>query len=433
MCGVWLVSGTLVCVWSINIWGVVSVWGVVNVWDVVWRCSLTPTWCVSHRASASIVWVGCSAQSVSGGLGCQLLQLPPSRHYHVHVRAPGSEQLGLRRSGQDADLHGAMAETQEGQSQVQPDAGGEEQAAFRDPGLIKSIPELESCNWFPESYVIYPTGLQVTAIPLQNGLTVQRNNVRTDDREVFLASYHKRQGNAERNVWVAKSSAGAKGAGIFISSDANELLDYIDSQGQVHVIQKYLERPLLLEPGHRKFDIRSWVLLDHQYNIYLYKEGVLRTSSDPYNSTDFQDITSHLTNHCIQKEFSKNYGKYEEGNEMFFEEFNQYLMNTHNVSLENSILPQIKQIIRSCLISIECAIGTKLLPYHSFQLFGFDFMVDEDLKVWLIEVNGAPACAQKLYAELCQGIVDVAISCVFPLSETTQKPSAQSVFIKLGS
>lgn len=299
--------------------------------------------------------------------------------------------------------------------------------------LIKSIPELESCNWFPESYVIYPTGLQVTAIPLQNGLTVQRNNVRTDDREVFLASYHKRQGNAERNVWVAKSSAGAKGAGIYISSDANELLDYIDSQGQVHVIQKYLERPLLLEPGHRKFDIRSWVLLDHQYNIYLYKEGVLRTSSDPYNSTDFQDITSHLTNHCIQKEFSKNYGKYEEGNEMFFEEFNQYLMNTHNVSLENSILPQIKQIIRSCLISIECAIGTKLLPYHSFQLFGFDFMVDEDLKVWLIEVNGAPACAQKLYAELCQGIVDVAISCVFPLSETTQKPSAQSVFIKLGS
>lgn len=199
------------------------------------------------------------------------------------------------------------------------------------------------------------------------------------------------------------------------------------------MIQKYLERPLLLEPGHRKFDIRSWVLLDHQYNIYLYKEGVLRTSSDPYNSTDFQDITSHLTNHCIQKEFSKNYGKYEEGNEMFFEEFNQYLMNTHNVSLENSILPQIKQIIRSCLMSIECAIGTKLLPYHSFQLFGFDFMVDEDLKVWLIEVNGAPACAQKLYAELCQGIVDVAISCVFPLSETTQKPSAQSVFIKLGS
>lgn len=46
------------------------------------------------------------------------------------------------------------------------------------------------------------------------------------------------------------------GEGILISSEAAELLDFIDEQGQVHVIQKYLEKPLLLEPGHRKFDIR---------------------------------------------------------------------------------------------------------------------------------------------------------------------------------
>lgn len=46
------------------------------------------------------------------------------------------------------------------------------------------------------------------------------------------------------------------GEGILISSEASELLDFIDNQGQVHVIQKYLEHPLLLEPGHRKFDIR---------------------------------------------------------------------------------------------------------------------------------------------------------------------------------
>lgn len=45
-------------------------------------------------------------------------------------------------------------------------------------------------------------------------------------------------------------------------------------------------------------------------------------------------------------------------------------------------------------MSIEPAISTKHLPYQSFQLLGFDFVVDEDLKVWLIEVNGAPACAQ---------------------------------------
>lgn len=91
---------------------------------------------------------------------------------------------------------------------------------------------------------------------------------------------------------------------------------------------------------------RSWVLVDHQYNIYLYREGVLRTSSEPYNSSDLQNMTSHLTNHCIQKEHSQNYGRYEEGNEMFFDEFRQYLLTTHNVAMETSILPQIKHIIR---------------------------------------------------------------------------------------
>ncbi|MEQ2183759.1 hypothetical protein GOODEAATRI_001325 [Goodea atripinnis] len=91
---------------------------------------------------------------------------------------------------------------------------------------------------------------------------------------------------------------------------------------------------------------RSWVLVDHQYNIYLYREGVLRTSSEPYNSSDLQDMTSHLTNHCIQMEHSQNYGRYEEGNEMFFDEFRLYLLNTHNVTLETTILPQIKHIIK---------------------------------------------------------------------------------------
>ncbi|XP_053314685.1 tubulin--tyrosine ligase [Spea bombifrons] len=298
--------------------------------------------------------------------------------------------------------------------------------------LIKTSPELsESCTWFPESYVIYPVNEKTAVARVRNGLQDLMNNSRTDEREEFLASFNERKDSGKGNVWIAKSSSGAKGEGILISSDANELLNFIDNQGQVHVIQKYLESPLLLEPGHRKFDIRSWVLVDSRYNIYLYREGVLRTSSEPYDDSNFQDMTSHLTNHCIQKEHSKNFGRYEDGNEMFFDEFNQYLVNSLNTNLENSILGQIKQIIRICLSCIEPAISTDHLPYHSFQLFGFDFMVDQDLKVWLIEVNGAPACAQKLYGELCRGILDLAISSVFPLSDTAETQIKETVFIKL--
>lgn len=78
--------------------------------------------------------------------------------------------------------------------------------------LVKTSPELsESCTWFPESYVIYPTNLKTPVAPAQNGIQLPVSNSRTDEREFFLASYNRKKEDGEGNVWIAKSSAGAKG------------------------------------------------------------------------------------------------------------------------------------------------------------------------------------------------------------------------------
>jgi len=55
------------------------------------------------------------------------------------------------------------------------------------------------------------------------------------------------------------------------------------------IIQKYIERPLLIK--NRKFDIRVWVFINYDLNCYFFKEGYLRTSSsefviDPTNPDD---------------------------------------------------------------------------------------------------------------------------------------------------
>lgn len=46
------------------------------------------------------------------------------------------------------------------------------------------------------------------------------------------------------------------------------------------LIQKYLERPLLLY--NRKFDIRMWVLVTHLMKVYVFPEGYVRLSSQEY-------------------------------------------------------------------------------------------------------------------------------------------------------
>jgi len=62
------------------------------------------------------------------------------------------------------------------------------------------------------------------------------------------------------------------------------------------VVQKYIERPLLL--NGRKFDIRIWVIVTEDLKIYFYKQGYLRTSSGTFDLTDKNNFV-HLTNHCF--------------------------------------------------------------------------------------------------------------------------------------
>tara|TARA_B100000780_G_scaffold275303_2_gene241700 strand:- start:509 stop:826 length:318 start_codon:yes stop_codon:yes gene_type:complete len=74
-------------------------------------------------------------------------------------------------------------------------------------------------------------------------------------------------------------------------------------EGNEWVVQKYLERPMLL--WGRKFDIRIWVLVTSDFEIMIYKQGYLRTSSSTF-TTDKQRNEKdaafvHLTNYCMQK------------------------------------------------------------------------------------------------------------------------------------
>ncbi|XP_052274880.1 tubulin--tyrosine ligase-like isoform X2 [Dreissena polymorpha] len=254
-----------------------------------------------------------------------------------------------------------------------------------------SIVKYSYPKWLPRSFRIFPKNIIKTNLRNSNQSLVKE---KPDDRAELIAANASLVTEEGSSVaWIAKITSGAKGDGIKISDNVEELLQYVDSHDRAFVIQRYIRHPLLLG-GTRKFDIRCWVLLDAWYNVYLFREGVLRTCSESYDPNDLSKVTSHLTNHCLQKEQSANFGQYEVGNEMFFDEFNRYLMDRHGTSIESCVLPQIKDIMKKCFHIVKEKINTHGLGYVCFQLFGFDFLLDENMKMWLVEINGAPASAQ---------------------------------------
>ena len=43
--------------------------------------------------------------------------------------------------------------------------------------------------------------------------------------------------------------------------------------------------------------------------------------------------------------------------------------------------------------------------YRPFHLFGYDFLVDADLRIWLCEINASPAVADQLLPAFVDSLV----------------------------
>lgn len=215
------------------------------------------------------------------------------------------------------------------------------------------------------------------------------------------------------NIWIIKPTGFNRGRGVSVFSDlitlkklinefvGNEETNYFSHMIELNknrssiikskkfVIQKYIEKPLLYRG--RKFDMRMWVLIDQEMKVYLFKEGYLRTSVKEYSleSNLLKDKATHLTNNAVQKNM-KGYGKYEEGNQVSLKSFQEYLDEIHsNISLRNNLFLQMEKLISMSCKSVKNKINANQREFQ-FEIFGYDFIIDKNFKVWLIEVNTTP-------------------------------------------
>ena len=197
--------------------------------------------------------------------------------------------------------------------------------------------------------------------------------------------------------WIMKPSVTNKGAEIKIVNSFASLREHIVQWPDIRewVVQDYVSRPLLY--NRCKFHLRVYVLAVGSIKVYVSNGILLLSSALPYTYTEINNEIAHITNTVKQAEI---FNFDEESCVHLFEDLlPQLIMNyNNNVQKAKTTLQGIKEQIYSITAEIFHALGEESTVFapisNCFELYGFDFLVEEDYTVKFLEANPGPDLKQ---------------------------------------
>ncbi|XP_077011271.1 tubulin monoglutamylase TTLL4 [Tamandua tetradactyla] len=201
--------------------------------------------------------------------------------------------------------------------------------------------------------------------------------------------------NSSRQKWIVKPPASARGIGIQVIHKWSQL-----PKRRPLLVQRYLHKPYLISGS--KFDLRIYVYVTSYdpLRIYLFSDGLVRFASCKYSPSmkSLGNKFMHLTNYSVNKKNAEYQANADEtacqGHKWALKALWNYLSQKGVNS--DAIWEKIKDVVVKTIISSEPYV-TNLLkmyvrrPYSCHELFGFDVMLDENLKPWVLEVNISPS------------------------------------------
>ncbi|NXG38180.1 TTLL9 polyglutamylase, partial [Dromaius novaehollandiae] len=177
-----------------------------------------------------------------------------------------------------------------------------------------------------------------------------------------------------------------------------------ETQVEIYVAQRYIENPYLI--GGRKFDLRVYVLVTSYIPLkaWLYRDGFARFSNTRFTLNSIDDHYIHLTNVAVQRT-APGYDP-EKGCKWMIQQLRQYLTAKHGAESVEVLFADMDNIFIKSLQSVQKVI---ISDKHCFELYGYDILIDQDLKPWLLEVNASPsltASSQEDYELKCHLLKD---------------------------
>ncbi|KAG7165049.1 tubulin polyglutamylase TTLL1-like, partial [Homarus americanus] len=155
-----------------------------------------------------------------------------------------------------------------------------------------------------------------------------------------------------------------------------------------YVISRYIENPLLI--GGKKFDLRMYVLVTsyRPLKAFMYKQGFCRFCTVRYDTSgqELDNMFVHLTNVSIQKH-GEEYNSVH-GGKWPVRTLRLYLEGTRGKARTDKLFSDITWLVVHSLRAVAPIMAS---DRHCFECYGYDIIIDDQLKPWMIEVNASPS------------------------------------------
>eukprot|EP00826_Nyctotherus_ovalis_P002152 TRINITY_DN10406_c0_g1_i4.p1 TRINITY_DN10406_c0_g1~~TRINITY_DN10406_c0_g1_i4.p1 ORF type:complete len:788 (-),score=142.32 TRINITY_DN10406_c0_g1_i4:197-2560(-) len=217
-----------------------------------------------------------------------------------------------------------------------------------------------------------------------------------DEFADFYEHFQELKKTGKPNMWILKPKSLSRGRGIHLIADPSDV-----PIEESCIISRYIHNPLLI--NGLKFDIRLYVVLTSidPLLIYVYNEGLTRFCTEKYDMLSKDNRYSHLTNYSINKKNKKFIANKSADSDNIGQKWSVTALNTYlqdNGVDVQQLWTRIYDLVIRTFIACEpplCASYKKFVEHkrNCFELFGFDILLDESLKPWLMEVNLSPSLA----------------------------------------